>query len=125
MPDFPKKRRRVVKPGPMAERSADRLKGQAASPERLRQLFNERRILEETRAGRLNVRILRDGHPSPPLADEPFCTKSQLLGYYDQDGKEIARAHQYLRTDGTIGAHGRPDPKKVVHEGVLYFLDVP
>lgn len=26
-------------------------------------------------------------------------------------GVEIARAHRYLRPDGTLGASGKPDPK--------------
>jgi hypothetical protein len=30
--------------------------------------------------------------------------------------------HQYLRPDGTLGASGLPDPKLVVHEGVVYKL---
>lgn len=67
--------------------------------------------------------MLEDNHPSPPLADEPICTKSQILGYFDQNGKEVARAHQYLRTDGAIGAKGKPDPKRVLHDGVIYYLD--
>ncbi len=69
------------------------------------------------------MKVVKDAHPSPPLADEPICTKSQLLAYYDHDGNKVAEAHQYLRTDGTIGASGKPDPKEILHEGVIYYLD--
>ena len=30
---------------------------------------------------------------------------------------------KYLRPDGTIGASGRPDPKALIVEGVMYVLD--
>jgi hypothetical protein len=36
--------------------------------------------------------------------------------YYTQDGNPIAVVHQYLRPDGTIGASGRPDPKRLFLE---------
>ncbi len=40
-----------------------------------------------------------------------------------RDGiQEIARVHQYLRTDGTIGASGKPDPKRLYADGKLYRL---
>jgi hypothetical protein len=45
-----------------------------------------------------------------------------MISYQLPDGTEIARAHRYLRTDGTIGASGKPDPKRLVHEGTLYRL---
>jgi hypothetical protein len=37
----------------------------------------------------------------------------------------MARVHQYVLVDGTIGASGRPDPKRVFYEGVLYFPELP
>jgi hypothetical protein len=32
--------------------------------------------------------------------------------------------HQYLRPDGTLGLSGRPDPKLVLYEGVVYYCDM-
>jgi hypothetical protein len=46
-----------------------------------------------------------------------------MVAYYDGQGDEIARVHQYLRPDGTLGAAGRPDPKRIFENGVLYRLD--
>ena len=58
-----------------------------------------------------------------PLAREPYCTRSQIVRYYD-GAHQVAVVHQYMRPDGTIGAWGRPDPKAVLHEGVLYQLQI-
>ncbi len=112
-------RRRVIKPGPQAKQQ----KGQKATATEIRKLFNDARILEKSASGEFTMKVVRDAHPSPPLADEPFCTKSQLIAFYDAQGKKVAEAHQYLWTDGTIGASGTPDPKEIIHDGILYFLD--
>jgi len=87
----------------------------------LQKLFNEGGYWERAQAGDLSMVVLEDRHPSLTLANEPFCTKSQMISY--RDGiLEIARVHQYLRTDGSIGASGRPDPKRLYHDGNLYRL---
>lgn len=36
---------------------------------------------------------------------------SQTVEYFTLDGQRVARVHQYLRLDGTIGGKGKPDPK--------------
>jgi len=36
---------------------------------------------------------------------------SQTVEYFTIDGQRVARVHQYLRPDGTIGGKERPDPK--------------
>ncbi len=46
-----------------------------------------------------------------------MCTRSQLITYFDADGRRVAIVHQYLRRDGTLGASGLPDPKWLLHEG--------
>ncbi len=45
-----------------------------------------------------------------------------MLSYLDAGGQEIARVHQYLLPDGGIGGSGRPDPKRLYHNEVLYHL---
>jgi hypothetical protein len=91
----------------------------------LRRLFNDGGYVEQVLAGALQEHVLRDGHPASPLAGEPFCTRSQSISYRDADGNEVARVHQYLRSDGSIGLSGRPDPKRLLHNGVLYILRLP
>jgi len=90
----------------------------------LRKLFQDERVLEKEARGELVVKLISSGHPSPPRADEPVCTKSQSMGYYDPNGNKVAEAHCHLREDGTIGASGKPDPKGVMHHGIWYFLDI-
>lgn len=89
----------------------------------LRQIFNEQaRCVERAEAGELTMEILADNHPSKPKAREPFCTRSQLVVYKDRQKRVMARAHRYMRQDGTIGASGKPDPKQVLYNLTLYRL---
>ncbi len=93
------------------------------SAEELRERFNAGNYVGRAATRELVVQVLREGHPSPPRAAEPRCTRSQLLGYYDrQTGQLLVLAHQYRRRDGTIGGSGRPDPKRLLDGGVLYLL---
>jgi hypothetical protein len=92
----------------------------------LRRIFANDRILERAQRGELTVEVDpdRDGHPSPPRANEPECTRSQIVVYRTPQGEKIAEAHRYVRPDGTLGASHLPDPKEIVHEGILYYLDI-
>jgi len=90
----------------------------------LRKRFNLGRYWERTQAGGdITAVVEHERHPSLPLANEPFCTRSQEVSYYDKDGNEVARVHQYLRKDGTIGLSGKPDPKRLFENGVLYRIE--
>lgn len=88
----------------------------------MRQRFNDGRYWERVQSGELRAEEWDSRHPSLPAANEPYCTRSLMLAYFDQAGNEVARVHQYLRPDGTVGASGRPDPKRLLDAGVLYRL---
>jgi hypothetical protein len=88
----------------------------------MRNRFNAGGYWERVKAGTLRAVVLQDRHPSLPAANEPFCTKSQMVSYRESSGDEVARVHQYLRPDGTLGASGRPDPKRLCEAGILYRL---
>ncbi len=88
----------------------------------MRKIFNEGRYWEKTQSGEFSAVVSQDRHPSLTAANEPFCTRSQMISYRDASDFEMARVHQDLRTDGTIGASGRPDPKRVYANGTLYRL---
>jgi hypothetical protein len=88
----------------------------------MRQHFNEGAYWEKTKSGEFTEVVLEHRHPSLTAANEPFCTFSQMISYRDSSGAEMARVHQYLRPDGSIGASGRPDPKRVYANGTLYRL---
>lgn len=92
----------------------------------LRQMFNDGRYYERFLAGELLAVVGDDRHPSAPAANEPSCTRSQIVHYYDvQQRKKVAVVHQYLRPDGSLGASGRPDPKRIKEGDTLYSLDLP
>jgi hypothetical protein len=42
------------------------------------------------------------------------------VAYVDDAGRRIFLVHVYLRPDGTIGASGKPDPKWLFEDGVVY-----
>lgn len=88
----------------------------------MRQIFNENRYWERLQAGEFTAVIL-ESRNAPAEAGQPPQTLSQSISYRDLDGNEVARVHQYLLADGvTLGAGGRPDPKRLFHNGVLYRL---
>jgi len=45
-----------------------------------------------------------------------------MVAYLDAGGQRIALVHQYLRPDGTIGGSGRPDPKELLEDGIIYYV---
>lgn len=86
----------------------------------MRERFNSGGYWERLKSGELTAHELDRGIPR--LASEPPGTISQELSYRDADNNEVARVHQYLRPDGSIGASGRPDPKRLLQDGILYRL---
>jgi hypothetical protein len=56
------------------------------------------------------------------LTDETVEITSVMLSYHNEQGFEMARVHQYERPDGTLAASGRPDPKRLFQDGILYRL---
>lgn len=94
------------------------------TPEELCKLFNDN-YLDRISTGEIQEVVMRGAgrHPSLYKAQEPYCTESQQVSYIDPaNGQEVARAHRYLRPDGTLGASGLPDPKRVFLNGVWYRI---
>jgi hypothetical protein len=88
----------------------------------MQKMFNEGGYWDKAKSGEFTTVTIDDRHPSLTAANEPFCTFSQMVSYRDASGNEVARVHQYLRQDGTIGASGKPDPKRLFSSGELYRL---
>jgi hypothetical protein len=86
-------------------------------------MFNAGGYWEKTLTGELTAVIERERCPALLLAGEPLGTRSQQVSYYNAQGTEIARVHQYLRPDGSIGLSGKPDPKRLFENGVLYRIE--
>jgi hypothetical protein len=85
-------------------------------------LFNEGRFWERVQAGELRAVVNAERPASVETPTIPPGSMSQEVSYYDQDNNEVARVHQYVKPDGTIGASGRPDPKRLFINGILYRL---
>jgi len=85
-------------------------------------MFNAGQYWERVPRRELIPYVIRIRHPSPPLAGEPVCTHSQIVSYRNAADQEVARVHQYLRRDGTIGLSGLPDPKWLLVDGILYMV---
>ena len=83
------------------------------SPKKIRQIFNELGLYEKVANGDYTSHVIVNRHLKHPPKTEPICTHSQILFYYDEKKKPVAIVHQYMRPDGTLGASGKPDPKKI------------
>jgi hypothetical protein len=84
--------------------------------------FNEGQYWDRLRNGEFKPLVRESRHPALTKANQPYCTLSQMISYVDKDENEVARVHQYLRPDGTIGASGKPDPKRLLEGTTLYRL---
>lgn len=76
-------------------------------------MFNDAHLYDRVMDGDLREEIQDERHLSRRQASrvsQRYCTSSQVVAYYDRDGRKLAIAHQYLRNN-RIGASGRPDPK--------------
>lgn len=97
---------------------------EVVTPTELRQRFNDGDFHFRSQVGELETEVEYEGHPSPVTSGEPFCTRSQILSYWDGED-QVARAHRYLCPDGSIGASGTPDPKMVLDGETVYYLAEP
>lgn len=97
---------------------------QRVSPRELRKMFNDGKYWEQVKQGTLRAEVKKSNHPSSPKARVPFCTRSQYLIYINNNGRKVAGVHQYLQPDGKLGASGRPDPKELLINNILYIADL-
>ncbi len=73
--------------------------------------------------GTLKSEVVKNDHlKNPRKVDEPWCTHSQIINYFDGNGHLIVTMHQFLRQDGRLGASGMPDPKRLKHNGIIYYV---
>lgn len=80
----------------------------------IRQMFNESQYPQMILEGRLIPQLLRDSPlQNPQRCGEPPGTRGQFIRYRDRTDRWVVEVFQYLRPDGTIGASGRADPKRL------------
>ena len=46
----------------------------------------------------------------------------EFVEYLDDQGQWIAQAYQYVKPDGSLGASGKPDPKRIRQGGKIWAL---
>jgi hypothetical protein len=90
----------------------------------IRDLFNNEGYAQAIAEGRYSEQVRRESHLQIPRSGEPYCSWSQLVSYRDAAGVQVVVAHRFKRPGGAIGASGRPDPKFLLHDGVIYKPDV-
>lgn len=80
----------------------------------IRKKFNEGPLLQQIENRELVEIMLRDKLlKSPKSYQGPPGTRTQYIRYTDLNGTIIIEFHRFLRPDGTLGASGKPDPKKL------------
>jgi hypothetical protein len=87
----------------------------------MRKRFNESGYWDKVKNGRWTAVPLAS-RISDALDQETVQITSLMFSYRNENGEEMARVHQYERPDGTIAASGKPDPKRLVQDGILYRL---
>jgi hypothetical protein len=83
-----------------------------------------RALFAELYEGRIESGEMREEvvyrEPAPPEARQPAGTMSELVEFFDGDGRKVARAHRYATPSGGLGGSGLLDPQAILHEGRIY-----
>lgn len=80
----------------------------------LREAFNSSQLPDLIGRGDLETTMLRDSHlENPERVGERYCTRGQMIRYCDEQGALMVEVFQYLRSDGSLGASGLQDPKRM------------
>lgn len=84
-------------------------------------MFNNECFLQRINSGELREIIEKDKHPAPLGSGQAWCTHSQFITYLDSENQEVVRVFRYWREDGSLGASGLPDPKRLIINDVIYY----
>jgi hypothetical protein len=94
------------------------------SVEEIRHRFNAGDYARRARIGELRQEVEID-LPFPEWKCRQYGlqlgTRSQLVAYYD-GAIVVARVHQFLQPDGTLGASQIPDPKELLVDGEIWIV---
>jgi hypothetical protein len=73
--------------------------------------FNKTDYAKRAAAKQLTLRITKPDRLATPAYGQAPGSLSHEVYYIDPDTEiELARVHQFLRPDGTIGGQSKPDP---------------
>lgn len=87
----------------------------------MQRIFNEGRYFERLQLNELVASVERE-HLAPPGAGQPPGTMSRMVWYFDLHFNRVALVHEYRLPDGSVGASGRPDPKRLILEGEILYV---
>lgn len=105
--------------------SDEMLETRWVSATQLREMFNDRDLYGKALSGELTAVTRKDSPLKTPTDDLPMGTRSQTVEYLDMNGDLVALVHQYLLPDGSLGASGLPDPKKLILDRCIYAIPSP
>ena len=86
----------------------------------LRKIFNDGDYYAKVLRNELVAVVERDGLASPAM-NQPPGTRSQTVRYYDRESGPVAFVHQFVMPDGSLGASGKPDPKRIWFENEILY----
>jgi hypothetical protein len=90
------------------------------SENELRGKFNRNEGGNPARRARLKVRRVYD-EPASPMSKQEPGTRSIVDSYYDETDRKVMTLHHFLRPNGTLGGSGKPDPKELLVDGIMYY----
>jgi hypothetical protein len=93
------------------------------SENEIRRIFNDNNYLYRINSGDFTKETIYDEHVKRTKPKIPKCSRSQIIAYRDSSGQDVTKVHRYLRRDGSLGGSGKPDPKWLLHENILYLPD--
>lgn len=69
-------------------------------------MFNDGNYWHRALYGDLYRAPVEDDHIQRRRSGQPPCTHSQLMAYFDEQGRQVAIVHEFRRPDGSLGADG-------------------
>jgi hypothetical protein len=83
--------------------------------------FNRNEGGYPARIGELRCERIYD-EPASPKSNQLPGTRSVIDKYYD-GADPVMWLHSFIKPDGRLGASGKPDPKRLLAGGVMYYCD--
>lgn len=84
-------------------------------------MFNDGNFLELIESGQLTSTILHDEVLTNPQKNQgPPGTRSKIIRYLNNEGQLVVEVAYYRRPDGSVGASGKLDPKRVRIGDTIY-----
>ena len=90
------------------------------SENELRGKFNSNEGGYPARRASLKLRRVYD-EPASPLSKQEPGTRSIVDTYYDDADRKVMTLHCFLKPDGTLGGSGKPDPKELLVDDIMYY----